>query len=93
MAQLALGIGSSHGPTIETPPEEWRRLGDGDTRDPRFNFEELLRNARPGLDEEITPEKQQERHEANQAGMATLAKVFQEEKLDAIVVVSNPHRI
>ena len=93
MAQLALGIGSSHGPTIETPPVEWRRLGDGDTRDPRFNFQELLRNARPGLDEEITPEKQQERHDANQAGMATLAKVLQEEKLDAIVVVSNPHRI
>ena len=93
MAQLVLGIGSSHGPTIETPPDEWPRLGDGDTRDPRFDFQELLRTAKPDMDQEITPERRQERFDATQAGLKTLAQVLQQANLDAIVVVSNPHRI
>ena len=93
MAQLVLGIGSSHGPTIETPPDEWPRLADGDTRDPRFNFPELLRNAKPDMDQEITPERRRERFDATQEGLKTLAQVLQEANLDAIVVVSNPHRI
>ena len=93
MAQLVLGMGSSHGPTIQTPPGQWYQLGEKDLRDPRFNFQELLRNARPGLDKEITPEKQQERYDATQAGLKTLAEVLKGADLDVIVMVSNPHRI
>lgn len=92
MAHLVLGIGSSHGPTIQSPPEVWQRLGEGDARDPRYDFEALLREAPPGLDEEITLERQTARHEANQAGLADLNDRLRAAELDAIVVVSNPHR-
>ncbi|MPZ13007.1 MAG: hypothetical protein GEU73_01040 [Chloroflexi bacterium] len=92
MANLVLGIGSSHGPTIQTPPEDWVRLGVKDTRDPRFDYQGLLRDARPGLDTEIAIERQRERHAANQAGLEAVARVISEAHLDVIVIVSNPHR-
>ena len=93
MAKLVLGIGSSHGPTIQTPAAGWARLADSDTRDPRFNFQELLRNARPGLEHEIAPERQQARYEATQAGLQALAELVRQARLDVVVVVSNPHRV
>jgi hypothetical protein len=93
MAKLVLGIGSSHGPTIQTPPEGWARLADSDTRDPRFDFQELLRGARPGLDQEIAPERQQARYAATQAALQALAERVRQAALDVVVVVSNPHRV
>src|SRR5437588_7923776 len=92
MAQVVLGIGSSHGPTIQTPAADWPRLGAGDARDPRYNYEELLKAAKPGIEKELDPALQQQRHEANQAALAKLKQIVQDANLDAIVTVSNPHR-
>ena len=93
MANLVLGIGSSHGPTIQTPASGWPSLGAKDPNDPRMNYAELLRNARPGLEAEITPEIQQERHLRNQAGLDRLATTVADANLDVIITISNPHRI
>lgn len=35
MADLVLGMGTSHGPSIQSAPEQWARLGERDMRDPR----------------------------------------------------------
>jgi hypothetical protein len=93
MAQVVLGLGSSHGPTIQTPPEEWRRLGEGDTRDPRFKYEDLLKRARPGLDQEIAIERQRERYHAAHAALDKLTEEVKKAKPDVLVTVSNIHRI
>ena len=93
MAHLAFAAGSSHGPTLQSPPEDWARLGEGDTRDPRYDFQEVLRNAPPNMAEQITIERMRERDRAAQAGLSSLADRFQRAKLDVVVVVSNPHRI
>jgi hypothetical protein len=58
MANVVLAVGSSHGPSIQTDPATWPRLGEKDTRDPRFDFDALLKAAKPGLAVEITPEVQ-----------------------------------
>lgn len=92
MADLVLGIGSSHGPTIQTPPEEWNRLGAKDERDPRFDYQALLREAPSSLKDEITLERQRARHVANQAGLEALSGILAEADLDVLVMVSNPHR-
>jgi 3-O-methylgallate 3,4-dioxygenase len=92
MAHLVLGVGSSHGPTLQTPAEDWARLGHGDQRDPRYDFQELLRNARPGLDAEVALERQQQRADSNASGLITLRDRLMEAELDVLVVVSNPHR-
>jgi hypothetical protein len=93
MADLVLGIGSSHGPTIQTPAKGWLDLGAKDPNDPRMNYAELLRNARPGIEDELRLEVLEERHERNQAGLAKLAEVVADANLDVIVTISNPHRV
>ena len=91
MAQLVFGLGCSHGPTIQSEPPEWARLGAKDARDPRFDYQALLRDA-PVSEEEISPARQWARHAANQAGLAALSEVMTAAQLDVIVMVSNPHR-
>jgi hypothetical protein len=93
MAQLVLAVGSSHGPSIQIGPEQWPRLGEGDTRDPRFNFRELLKNAKPGLDREIVPDVQRARHAAAHTALKVLTGLVEEARLDVVVVVSNIHRV
>ncbi len=93
MARIVFAVGSSHGPTIQTPPEDWRRLGEGDTRDPRFDYNELAKRARAGLDQELTIEKQRERSQATHAALGVLAQRLAQAQPDVAVVVSNAHRI
>lgn len=93
MADIVLGIGSSHGPTVQSPPEKWAKLGEGDKFDPRFDYEGFLKIAPPGLDKEITPEVQKRRDDAKKVALAKLTKMIKDAKLDVIVVVSNIHRV
>ncbi|MFN0074603.1 MAG: hypothetical protein ACKVVP_24235 [Chloroflexota bacterium] len=91
MAQIVLGLGSSHGPTIRTRPEAWERLGKKDMEDTRFNFEAELRAAKPDMPDELTMVKKQERYDACQRGVNTLNTVLSESAPDCIVMVSNLH--
>jgi hypothetical protein len=93
MAQLVLAVGSSHGPSIQMSPEDWPKLGEKDTRDPRFSFEALLATAKPGLEQEITPDVQRQRHAASHAALDKLTGIIADAKLDVVIVVSNPHGI
>jgi len=93
MATITYAVGSSHGPTNRTPPEEWMRLGAGDKNDPRFDFEDHLAKVRPGMEAELTLEKRQERGAALLAALASLRESVAAAKIDVMVVVSNAHRI
>ncbi|MXW31322.1 MAG: hypothetical protein F4X54_01405 [Chloroflexi bacterium] len=93
MASIVLGIGSSHGPSIQTDPVGWPRLGDADTRDPRFDYQSLLANAPSDIEAQLTPEKQRERYEAAHAAIGKLRSALDEAKPDVLVVISNPHRV
>jgi 3-O-methylgallate 3,4-dioxygenase len=91
MAHIVLGMGSSHGPTIRTKPEAWERLGKKDMEDPRFDYEAELRTVKPDILDEITLERQRERFDACQQGMAQLSRQLSEANPDCIVMVSNLH--
>ena len=93
MATITYAVGSSHGPTNRTPPEEWTRLGAGDKNDPRFDFEAHLAKVRPGMETELTLEKRQERGAALLAALASLRESVATADVDVMVVVSNAHRI
>lgn len=93
MANIVLGLGSSHGPTIRTPPDQWHRLAEKDMEDPRYSYEALMATARPGLEQEVTPEKMQERYEACQRGVAAVQGVLADVAPDVYVVISNPHGV
>jgi len=74
-------------------PEDWPKLGEKDTRDPRFSFEALLSTAKPGLENEITPDLQRQRHTASHAALDKLTSIIADAKLDVVIVVSNAHGI
>jgi 3-O-methylgallate 3,4-dioxygenase len=93
MATITYALGSSHGPTNRTPPEEWPRLGEGDKKDPRFDFNSHLAKVRPGMEAELTLEKRQERGAALKAALGKLRDSVAAANVDIMVVVSNPHRI
>jgi aromatic ring-opening dioxygenase LigB subunit len=93
MAKVVLGFASSHGPTIKTLPGEWDRIVERDKKDPRYDYQELLRNASPAIAQEITLQKKQERYDRCQVAIKKLADVVVQSKPDVAVVLSNPHGI
>ena len=60
MAQIVLGLGTSHSPQLSTPPELWRNHGERDQRNPDlrqpdgrvYTYEEVLASARPSIQKE-----------------------------------------
>lgn len=91
MADLVLGVGTPHGPSIQSAPEQWARLGERDMRDPRFNYQELLKAAKPGLDREVNPEVHRTRHAAARTALRKLTELVGQARPDVMVVVSNLH--
>jgi hypothetical protein len=89
MAEIVLGVGSSHGPTMNTPPERWSELGEKDQADGRYDYASLPH--RPGIEREVTIDKFRERYDALQRNVAQLWGVIQDARPDVIVVLSNPH--
>ena len=64
MAELVLGIGTSHTPMLNAPAEDWPRFIDRDAfRDfldkegQPATYEELLHRAEPHVAAELTPER------------------------------------
>src|SRR5207253_4184967 len=97
MAQLVLGIGTSHTPMLNAPPEDWPRFIERDSK--RTNlldtegrltcYEEQLKHAPPGIDGEITPERMQARHAAVQGAITRCGEYLREAKLDALIVAGD----
>ena len=74
MASVVLGVGSSHGPTIQTPPDQWLILGEKDREDPRYDYSAALDAAPPDIENEIAPQKMQERYNACQSGIEVIVE-------------------
>lgn len=89
MATIAMGLGTSHGPTWITPPEQWVRLQQGDEKNPTIDYADLLSRARPGLDEELTEEKKREKYLACQTAARTLTDVLIEISPDLIIMIGD----
>jgi hypothetical protein len=91
MAEIVFAFGSSHGPTIVTRPEKWEEIVERDKKDPRYDYNELLRQARPSIQQELEPEKKAERWNACQSAIKTLEDMLRQARPDVAIVVSNPH--
>jgi 3-O-methylgallate 3,4-dioxygenase len=98
MAELVLGLASSHSPQLSTPPEGWAQRGERDKSNPELigtdgitsNYEDLLaRTDVSRIAREITPAKFQRRHEQNQQGIAKLAQALHRAKVDILVMVGD----
>jgi aromatic ring-opening dioxygenase catalytic subunit (LigB family) len=88
MAQITLGIGTSHSPMLSTPYEAFAGLGDLD----RARLPEFAAKARENasrVEPELRPEVTRARHEATQAAIRQLGEVLAEEAPDAVVVIGD----
>ena len=88
MAEVALGIGSSHSPMLSTPYEAFSGLADLDrVRLPKF--EEKARQNVSWTARELRQDVTRARHEATQAAIDRLASVLAAEAPDVLVVIGD----
>ncbi len=78
MADIVLGIATSHTPQISVPWQEWPNMSQN---------EQVSSYVPPDLEEQLKPKTHERRHAAVQAAIKTLGRVLREtEDLDAIVM-------
>jgi len=99
MSDIVLGIGSSHGPLLSTPPEQWDLRAKADRenkghwyRGKTYDFDALLRERAPGFAGEIGVETRRERFMKCRTALEALGKKFNEVAPDAVVIVGNDQR-
>jgi hypothetical protein len=91
VADLVLAIGTSHGPTMESAPEKWLRMGERDMSDPRMAHMGL--RERVGYETHLTAEILHERKAEITKAVEQVRRRLHEADVDVLVVVSNPHTI
>ncbi|MGH7090121.1 MAG: hypothetical protein ACREFQ_14595 [Stellaceae bacterium] len=97
MAEIVLGLATSHGPMLTTPWQQWDQRVNFDKKFAQHaykgkicTFDELVAlRADSGFEREITRGKWQSRHEDCQAAIARLADVWAKVKPDAAVIIGN----
>src|SRR5262249_19084131 len=90
-------VGTSHGPMLSTPPEQWdarvpadRQNNAHSFRGKTYSFDELVAlRAGENLKAQITLERWRARHAACRAAIAKLAEAFEAAKPDIAVIVGN----
>ena len=99
MAQIALGVGTSHGPQLSTPPEEWGQRASADRRNPAlafrgadYSFEELSELRGAAFAAECELDVQRERHARSRAAIEELGRIIRAADIDVLVIVSSDHK-
>jgi hypothetical protein len=99
MAEIVLGIGTSHGPLLSTPPEQWDLRAKADRankahyyRGKSYDYESLLAERAPGFAKEIGIETRRERFERCQRALDAVGEKFKAVAPDAFVIVGNDQR-
>jgi Catalytic LigB subunit of aromatic ring-opening dioxygenase len=99
MAQIVVGIGTSHTPMLNVGPDEWPRFEELDRKRAHLHkdgraatFDELLAIAPASLRTELAPETHTKRHAEAMAALARLQAGLTEAKLDALVIVGDDQK-
>jgi len=98
MAELVLGIGTSHSPQLSVSWEGWAMRGEADKGNPALigtdgivsGYDELLARADvTRIAREITDDKFRKRFEENQRAIAQIAEVIAKASLDVLVMIGD----
>lgn len=87
MAEIMMGLGTSHGSQVSLTPDWWSRHGELDRK--RTRYEELLRSDTRPDPAELTPEVYRRKYEAVQEAVRVLGAILGEADVDAVVVVGD----
>lgn len=89
MAEIVLGIGTSHSPQLRVPPEKWPLFLEKDQKDRRFSYTDLLSKADPAIRRELTEEVFRRKYNACQEALAKLRGLFHEVSPDAVIIIGD----
>ena len=97
MAEIVLGMWTTHGPTLSTTPEEWLLRLPSDHANKahwyktgRYDFDTLIELRKgEGLAEKSSLPERTKRHDACRAAIDTMAAVYAEVKPDVAVIFGN----
>ena len=99
MAQIVLGIGSSHTPMLNAPVEDWGRFIERDRGRAHLDksgrpmtYQELEAQVAGAVDHELRPEVWARRHAQAAAEVERLARVLREAELDTLVIVGDDQK-
>jgi len=100
MARLVAAFGSSHSPALNSPAqdmsgharrdEQYQHHRDRDGR--RVSYDQLLRSAPTGIEEQISPQRIESRIAACERHIERLARAIAEARLDALLVVGDDQK-
>jgi len=86
MAKIVLGVGTSHSPQLSVRAKQWSLMREKDERDPRLDYQGLLKRAKAGIAEELTQDKMQERDDACQKAIARVGQLLEQSRPDVVVI-------
>ncbi|MBM2810193.1 MAG: protocatechuate 3,4-dioxygenase [Chloroflexi bacterium] len=89
MAKIVLGLGASHAAVTFEPAAKWPIFAEFDKHRRTFDYDDTLKRVRPGMDQEITPERMEERYLAGQQALATLNERVAEAAPDIVVIMGD----
>jgi hypothetical protein len=100
MAEIALGIATSHSPMLNTNPKIWPQHVQRDLKNGSLwawdgkphTYDELVEMTDPKIEAELTPDAWMAKHEANQRGIAELGRILAEVNPDVIVAVGDDQK-
>lgn len=100
MAQIVIGVASSHSPQLSTPIEVWPEHAARDRANPalidtdgmRRSFHELVSSAPSGLAPELTSATFAEKYTRLQDALDRLRNALEQSSADVAVVIGNDHR-
>lgn len=100
MAKIVLGMGTSHGPMLSAPPEQWGARVPADKKNAEhhykgrtWTYDELVKErANEELGKQITMDVWKSRYAQCRTALDELARVWDEVKPDVAVIVGNDQR-
>lgn len=99
MAQIVLGIGSSHTPMLNAPVEDWPRFIERDQRRPHrdkagrpVSYEELLAQAGDTVLPQLSPDVIADKHRRAMSHVDHLSDVIDRAALDVLVIVGDDQK-
>jgi hypothetical protein len=97
MAKIVLGMATSHGPLLSTPPEQWGERVKADRANPalwfrgtpyKFDALETLRSAEK-IEQKVELAERQARYDRCRRALEQLASTFAKVNPDVVVIVGN----
>ncbi len=89
MAEIVLGLATSHSPQLSVPWTKWSLLREKDETDRRLDYPALVKRAKSEIETDLAPKTWRERYQSCQKAIAALGSTLRAARPDAVVVLGD----